>query len=96
MMLKVSEDTIIPFSLELSSQHASIASNHLTLNYAHDIRMNAHILKCESYLARTLKISDVNTIDCLLRSSIVKGIPKHLQLWLRKSLLNFSGTAYQL
>ena len=70
--------------------------NYLILNYAKDIRMHAHLLKCEHYLTRNLKINDVGTIDWMPRSSIIKGVPKHLHVWLSKSLLNFAGTVHQL
>lgn len=96
LILKVSEDLIILFPLELSSLHVSIASNHLILNYAQDIQMHTHLLKCEHCLTRTLKIYDVRTINWLLRSTIIKGVQKHLQIWLSKSLLNFAGAAHQL
>ena len=62
-MLNTLEDTIVPFPLDLSSPYVMIASNHLTLNYPKDVRMHAHLLKCENYLKKILKISDFGTID---------------------------------
>ena len=96
LMLEVSEEEIIPFPLMLSSPHVSIVSNHLTLNYSQDIRMHTHLLNCEPYLAKSLKIFDVSTMDWVLRSTVIEGIPKHLHLLLSKSLLNFAGAAHQL
>ena len=96
LILKVSEDANIPFPLDLSSPYVMRTINYLILNYAKDVRMHAHLLKCEHYLTRNLKINDVGTIDWMPRSSIIKGVPKHLHVWLSKSLLNFAGTVHQL
>ena len=96
LILNTLEDTIVPFPLDLSSPYVMIASNQLTLNYPKDVRIHAHLLKCEIYLKKTLKITDFGTIDWALRSSIIEGVPKHLNLWLSKSLLNFAGTVHQL
>ena len=74
----------------------SIANTQLILNYAHDIEKHAHLVKCAPYLTKSLQISDVHTIDWALRSNVIKGVPKHLHLWLSKSLCNFAGTAHQL
>ena len=96
LILNVLEETIIPLSLDLSSPYVMIASNQLILNYPKDVRIHAHLLKCENYLKKTLKISDVGTIDWALRSYIIEGVPKHLNVWLSKSLLNFASTDHQL
>jgi len=96
LILNTLEDTIVPFPLDLSSPYVMIASNQLTLNYPKDVRIHTHLLKCEIYLKKTLKITDFGTIDWALRSSIIEGVPKHLNLWLSKSLLNFAGTVHQL
>ena len=63
LMLNVTEETTIPFPLDLSSPYVMIATNQLILNYPKDVRLNAHLYKCEEHLNKALKISDFRTID---------------------------------
>ena len=63
LMLKFSEDVVIPFSLYFSFPYVMIAKNKLTLNYPKDIRQHAHLIKCEECLKKVLKISNFSKID---------------------------------
>ena len=72
------------------------ASNQLIPNHPTGARARAHLMKHEDYLKQTLNVSGFSAIDWKLRSSIINWVPKHLRVWLSKSLLNFSGTVHQL
>ena len=96
LILNVSEDEVISFLLALSSPYAMIATNQLTLNYPKDVRQHAHLIKCEDYLMKELKINNFSKIDWSLIAFIIASIPKHLHVWLSKRLLTFAGTAHQL
>ena len=70
--------------------------NTLILNYPKELTMRAHLIHYEDYLNKLLKSSDVLKVDWVLRSTIIDRIPKHLNICLSKSLLNFSRKAHQL
>ena len=80
----------------LSSSHVTKTDNQLILNHPKDIRLQAHLIQCEACLSHSLKLSNIYSVDWILRETIIKSTPKHLHLWLSKSLLNFAGTSHQL
>ena len=59
LMLNALEDEVIHFSLELSSTYVIIATNHLILNHPKDIRLHVYLIKCEEYLKKALKMSNL-------------------------------------
>ena len=54
LILSTAEETVIPFPLTLSSPYISTSTNQLILNYPRDIRKQAHLMQCESQLAKSL------------------------------------------
>ena len=89
------EETIM-FPLTLSSVCVMNSDNQLTPNHPKDIRLQAHLIQCEKHLSKSLKMSNIIYVDWVLREMILRETPKHIHLWLSKSLLNFSGTSHQL
>ena len=73
-----------------------ITKNYLILNYPKDLCLHAHLIHCEDYLKKVLKLPNQSKIDWCLLASIITRTPKFLHLYLRKSLLNFVGAAHQL
>ena len=55
LTINMSEEVIISFPLVLSSPYVMIATNQLIFNYPKDIRLHAHLIKCEEQLRKVLK-----------------------------------------
>ena len=80
VMLNALEDEVVSFTLELSSPCVMRSTNHLTLNHPKDLRLHAHLIKCEEHLKKVLNISNLCEIDWSLLAHIAKITPKFLHL----------------
>ena len=59
LILDTAEEETIPFPLTLSSVCVMNTCNQLMLNHPKDIRLQAHLIKCEKFVSKSLKISNI-------------------------------------
>ena len=90
------EDELILFPLELNSACVMNSDNQLTLNHSTNLIVRTLLIRWKGHLTKRLKMPPMIQTHWKLRIATVHHLPKHLNLWLSKNLLNFSGTAYLL
>ena len=84
------------FVLKLKSTCVMNLNNQLVVNDASEVIIHSHLIHCENYLKKRLKLSDMIQIDWKLCREVVQRIPNYLHAWPIKIFLNFEGTAYTL